>query len=362
MPKYTAPDNQPHQNAERKGAFDHSQNIGAAATNASGHQFVFGKASASAIGARIEIATFSASGKESGLALSIGVSRTWRIAAVGLVIALGAIAACGRGPVFPPTTSGPPPGSLTFKFYVDPANGAISPSDGAYIIALNINQGANNVYGAPEQPGYPTFAEAQGLTYGHWDQEMFYGTCPVGQTANGFCTTTIGSGLLYYAYKAFTGGGSNSVKWLPIQQVPPNEYQFFPNNSFGNGAGGNSMQITIPITALNLRPSPTPIPGSSASPTPAPTPDNVFVQFFTVDTNGLPQDQMSCGLNSQDTIANISLTQRQVYTFLACANKPGGGPSDANLYIYGGEIDVIPLPGTAPAPSPSPTPSPSPSA
>ena len=250
---------------------------------------------------------------------------------------------------------------MTFKFYVDLANGQISPGDGAYIIALNINQGLNNVYGSPEQPGYPTFAEAQGLTYGHWDQEIYYGTCPVNIT-NGFCNSSIPSNQFLYAFKAFTGGGSNTVKWLNIQQLPANSYQFFPNNSYSTG-NGNAMQITIPITALNLRPSPTPIPGSSASPTPAPTPDNLYVQFLTVDTNGFPQDQMTCGLNSQDTIPNISLSVRKTYTFLACGNKPGGGPSDANLFIYGGEIDVIPLPGGGnPSPSPSPVPSPSPSA
>ncbi|HLJ84698.1 MAG TPA: hypothetical protein VKT51_11035 [Candidatus Eremiobacteraceae bacterium] len=292
------------------------------------------------------------------MTLLTSITRKWRFAAAALAIAVAAVAACGRGPVFPPTVSGPPVGSITFKFYVDLTNGSIAPSDGAYIIGLNINQGPNNVYGSPEQPGYPTFAEAQGLTYAHWDQELYYGTCPFGQNANGFCNPTLPANQFLYAFKAFTGGGSNTVKWLTITQNPPNSYLFFPNNSFSNGSG-NAMQITIPITALNLRPSPTPIPGSSASPTPAPTPDNLYVQFFTVDTNGVPQDQMSCGLNSQDTIPNISLSVRKSYTFLACANKPGGGPSDQNLYIYGGEIDVFPLPGASSSPSPAPSPSPS---
>jgi hypothetical protein len=289
------------------------------------------------------------------LTLLTSITRNWRYPAAVLAVAVASVAACGRGPVFPPTFSGPQPGTITFKFYVDPSNGNIAFGDGAYIIALNINQGQNNVYGSPEQPGYPTFAEAQGLTYAHWDQELYYGTCQ--QPPNNFCQS-LQQGQFFYAYKAFTGTGNSSVQWVR-NTLPLNSFQFFPAQ---NALGGtnNSMQITIPISALNVRSSPTPIPGSSASPTPAPTPDNVFVQFFTVDTSSVPQDQMSCGLNSQDTIPNISLTVRQKYTFLACGNKPNGGPSDANLYIWGGEIDVFPLP--APSPSQSPVPSPSPSA
>ena len=67
------------------------------------------------------------------------------------------------------------------------------------------------------------------------------------------------------------------------------------------------------------------------------------MQIFTADQNANVLDQMTCGLNSQDTIPNVSLTTKSVTAFTACANKPGGGPSDPNAYILGGEIDVIPI-------------------
>jgi len=76
---------------------------------------------------------------------------------------------------------------------------------------------------------------------------------------------------------------------------------------------------------------------------PQATPDNLFVQLFTADVNGNALDQMTCGLNSQDTIPNISLTTRNVYTFSVCATKPGGGPTDQDAYLLGGEIDVVPI-------------------
>jgi hypothetical protein len=275
------------------------------------------------------------------LTLSIGATRVWRALAATIAIGTVLVAACGRGPVFPPSGTIAAPGTITFKFYVS-TNGSINPGNDAYIIALNINQGANNVYGSPEQPGYPTLAEAQGLTYGHWDQLLFYGVCPQSQTVNFFCITGLPSNNFYYADKSFIGIGQTQVRWQRIF-LSANQFTFFTNASF-NGGTNNAMLITIPIAELNVRPTPSPNPSPTSSAIPQPTPDNIFVQLFTADQNGNALDQMTCGLNSQDTIPNISLTTKTVYTFSACASKPGGGPSDPNAYILGGEIDVVPIP------------------
>lgn len=275
--------------------------------------------------------------------LAIGATRVWRALAAAVALGTVVVAACGRGPVLPPTGLNSTAGTITFKFYVS-QNGSITPSNDAYIIALNINQGANNVYGAPEQPGYPTLAEAQGLTYGHWDQLLFYGVCPPSQTSNFFCITGLPTNNFYYADKTFVGIGQTLVRWQRIF-LSANQFTFFTNASFSGGTN-NAMLITIPIAELDVRPTPSPGPTSSAIP--QPTPDNLFVQLFTADVNGNALDQMTCGLNSQDTIPNISLTTKNVYTFSACASKPGGGPSDANAYILGGEIDVVPIPTPTP--------------
>jgi hypothetical protein len=280
-------------------------------------------------------------GKDSEVTLAIGANHVWRLLAAAVAIGTVMIAACGRGPVFPPTGTSEAPGTITFKFYVS-QNGSINPSNDAYIIALNINQGTNNVYGSPEQPGYPTLAEAQGLTYGHWDQLLFYGICPPSQTQNFFCIQGLPSNNFYYADKSFVGVGQTLVRWQRIF-LAANQFTFFTNASFAGGTN-NAMTITIPISELDVRPTPSPNPSPTASAIPLPTPDNIYVQLFTADSNGNALDQMTCGLNSQDTIPNISLSTKNVYTFSACGNKPGGGPSDPNAYILGGEIDVIPIP------------------
>gem|GEM_PF-1415975 len=332
------PDSQPHQKADFQDALLHSQNNGARLTNESGHQLVFGKASARATGARNATPNFAQYDKDPDVTLPIGANRVWRALAATVALGAVAIAACGRGPVFPPSGTTAAAGTITFKFYVS-QNGSITPSNNSYIIALNINQGSNNVYGAPEQPGYPTLAEAQGLTYGHWDQELFYGLCPPAQTQNFFCITGLPTNNFYYADKSFIGIGQTQVRWQRIF-LSANQFTFFTNAGFSGGTD-NAMLITIPISELDVRP--TPSPGPSSSPNPQPTPDNLFVQLFTADDNGNALDQMTCGLNSQDTIPNISLSTKNVYTFQACASKPGGGPSDANAYILGGEIDVNPI-------------------
>ena len=333
------PDSQPHQIEDFQDALLHSQNNGARLTNDSGHQSVFGKASASATGATNAIASFAQCGKDSDVTLAIGANRVWRALAATAAVGTVLIAACGRGPVVPPTGTAAN-GTITFKFYVS-QNGSINPSNDAYIIALNINQGLNNVYGSPEQPGYPTLAEAQGLTYGHWDQELYYGICPPSQTQNFFCITNLPSNNFYYADKSFVGIGQTLVRWQRIF-LSANQFTFFNNGSFSGGTN-NAMTITIPIAELNVRPTPSPNPSPTASAVPQATPDNIYVQIFTADQNANVLDQMTCGLNSQDTIPNISLTTRSVTAFTACANKPGGGPSDPNAYILGGEIDVVPI-------------------
>jgi hypothetical protein len=271
----------------------------------------------------------------------ISASRGLRYLAAMAAIVVVCIAACGRGPVLPATAPIITAGTVTFKFYIS-TNGSISPSNDAYIIALNINQGLNNVYGSPEQPGYPTLAEAQGLTYGHWDQLIFYGFCPSQQTLNFFCVQNQPSNAFYYAYKSFIGFGQTTVRWQKIF-LSANQFTFFPNANFGSGSG-NAMLVTIPITELDVRPTPSPNPSPTSSAIPLPTPDNLYVQLFTADSSGNAQDQMTCGLNSQDTIPIIDLTKRNVYTFTTCANKPGGGPTDPNAYLLGGEIDVVPIP------------------
>lgn len=331
------PESQPHQKADFQDALLHSQNNGARLTNDSGHQSVFGKASASATGARNAMPNLAQYGKDSDVTLAISANRVWRVLAATAALGIVLVAACGRGPVLPPTGLLSNQGTITFKFYVS-QNGSITPSNNAYIVALNINQGSNNVYGFPEQPGYPTLAEAQGLTYAHWDQLLFYGVCPASQTQNFFCIAGLPTNNFYYADKSFVGVGQTLVRWQRIF-LSANQFTFFTNASFSGGTN-NAMLITIPISELDVRPSPSP--GPSANP--QPTPDNLFVQLFTADVNGNALDQMTCGLNSQDTIPNINLATKNVYTFTACASKPGGGPTDPNAYILGGEIDVVPIP------------------
>ncbi|MDQ2817734.1 MAG: hypothetical protein M3T49_05920 [Candidatus Eremiobacteraeota bacterium] len=235
---------------------------------------------------------------------------------------------CGRGPVetLKPSVQ---TGTITFALYVA---GQITPSQGAYIIAINANIDSATNVNPGEAPGEPTIAEAQAGTFVHWDQELFYGVCP--PTSTGFCTANPPTGFTY-AYKALnSAGGSHTIAFVPII-LTANDYTFIPNASSPTGTN-NALQIRLPISSLQI-PN-----GFSATPpaTAPPAATQIFVNFVTVDTAGTPQDQLAC-LSGQ-TIGPIALTGSPAAINLTRSTSCQGGASNPNLFITGGQIIVNP--------------------
>ncbi|MBC5823858.1 MAG: hypothetical protein GIW99_00965 [Candidatus Eremiobacteraeota bacterium] len=240
-------------------------------------------------------------------------------------------AACGRGPV-EQIKSTSAAGTITFEMFVQ---GQIVPSQGAYIIAVNANVDSSTNVNPNEAPGEPTIAEAQAGTFVHWDQEMFYGVCPR-TTSTGFCAQNPPAGFTY-AFKALnSAGGSHTITFVPII-LTANQFTFIPNASNGTGTN-NALQIRLPIASLSFSS------GSTATPpaTAPPAATQIFVNFITVDTNGIPQDQLAC-LTGQ-TIGPIALTgQPNTVTFTRPASCAGGAVNP-NLFITGAEVIVNPSP------------------
>lgn len=232
---------------------------------------------------------------------------------------------CGRGPVEPPPVVIITP-TIQFQLYV---NGQITPTQGNYIIAINANVSpTQNVNAAfSENPGMPTAQEAQGTppTYTHWDQEFVFGSSSVAAT-NGFL----------YQYKVLTGGtGTTSVSFFPII-LNTNNFQLITNASVGTGIG-NVLSITLPLAGLSIR-------GNTASSVPptisVPAVTQIFVNYITTDTFGVPQDQLGAnGLGTVGYVLSVDLTKNATIQLPNFSSATG--PSNPNLFLIGGQITVI---------------------
>jgi len=233
-------------------------------------------------------------------------------------------AACGRGPVEPPPVVPFSP-TIQFQIYV---NGQIAPSQGNYIIAINANLNSTTNVNASsgESPGMPIANEAQGVppTYTHWDQEFVYGSATQAST-NGF----------WYNYKVLTGGvGTTTATFFPII-LTTNEFTLITSGNFGTGTG-NVLSITLPLNDISIR-------GNTASANPptvsTPAVVQMYVNYLTSDTTGVPQDQLGPnGLATVGYAVSINLTQNstcQLPNFSSVS-----GPSNPNLFIIGGQITV----------------------
>jgi hypothetical protein len=217
--------------------------------------------------------------------------------------------------------------------------GQIVPTQGTYIIALNVNlqqpDGTIVDVNPNEAPGQPTIQEAQLGTYTHWDQAVFYGVGYTQQPA-GFA----------YAYKALnTVGGSHAISFVPII-LNAGDYIFIPNASNGTG-NGNVLQLRLPITDLSIRANPS---GTNPPTIATPPAYQIYVNYMTLDATQTPQDQLGCcGLNSTGYQLVIPLTGTpQTYISQLTPPPTKQGPLNPNLFITGGEIIVNPTPTAAP--------------
>jgi hypothetical protein len=237
--------------------------------------------------------------------------------------------------------------------------GQITPSEGEYIIALNLNTPSGDV-NAGEPEGEPVMCEAFAACqnpppYTHWDQAFVYGTGPASFTR---CPPA-GLNGFQYCWKAIaTSGGQNTISFLNIP-LAPNDFIFNAQANFGTG-NANALQITLPLNCLaisGVQSTATCGPGGTVS-TATTDITQLYVNLITVDNTGIPQDQVAC--LGQPFEFPVVTTSSPIQL-----NKPTSGcpaPSDgnANLTIAGGFISMHVL-AVSPSPSPSPAASPSPS-
>lgn len=219
--------------------------------------------------------------------------------------------------------------SIQFQVWVA---GQITPTQGDYIVAINANinpsTNVNSVQG--ETPGEPTAQEAQGTpaTYTHWDQELVYGSTTTAQP-NGFV----------YNYKVLTGAvGTTTATFFPIV-LTSNQFQLITNGSVGTGSM-NMLSITVPLSEISVRGNPT-----SANPPTITTPavTQLYVNYITTDTFGNPQDQLGAlglGTVGFTEIVNTNVTSQTTYSLPNFSSATG--PANANLFLIGGQITVIP--------------------
>lgn len=207
--------------------------------------------------------------------------------------------------------------------------GSIQQSQGEYIIAINANQNSTtNVNPPPENPGEPTAQEAQSGTYAHWDQEFIYG----------FDTTAQPFGFAY-RYKVLTNsGGTTTPSFVPII-IGANDFTFNPSGSV-NGGTGNVLSITLPIADLSIRGNPN---GSNPPTVSTPPATLLYVNYITTDTSHVPQDQLGCcGVASSGYQLIVDLTTMATYQSQLTTPPGKTGPSNANLFITGGQVIVSP--------------------
>ncbi len=103
----------------------------------------------------------------------------------------------------------------------------------------------------------------------------------------------------------------------------------------GTGSG-NVLSITLPLKDLSIRANP-----ASANPPFIMTPPitQIFVNYITTDTLGVPQDQL--GPNGLGTVGyrlSVDLTKNATIQLPNFSSVTG--PSNPNLFIIGGQIIV----------------------
>ena len=350
--KKIVPLSQPKPNALFQDAFDHNQNIGASAISPNHPTSSFGKAADSATGATMLITqrghalgeegsprTTSRDDEDMRVPIrSIGVALSGAMATVVVILT-----ACGRGPVEPILQPTSP--TIKLELFVQ---GTIQPSEGDYLFVLNTDTGAapnfQDINASSNEPvGEPTSFEAYGTVpppFTHWDQAFVYGSNPDGLPN---CPPGLINGFSY-CYKAVSqNGGQITIKLLPIV-LTPNSFTFNPSANGGSGTG-NAIVLSLPLACVSIFAGA----GSSSCTVPSLV-TQVYINLITLDSTGVPQDQLAC-LSGQPQFA-IDVTHTNTQQLV----KPNGctAPTNQDLDITGGFVSVF-VPGSSPAPSPSPT-------
>jgi hypothetical protein len=341
--KNIVPESQPHLNALFQDELAQNQNSGTSANNERKPNSSFGNASVSTSGDTTLIAQRqgAASGAGGSPATMLRDVKDMRVSVRSDVVAASAAAAvllcltaCGRGPVEPPGSFANGP-SITIQLFV---SGQIAPTEGDYLIVLNTNTGTApnfvnvNFAQTQEQPGEATIVEGYGVNpapFTHWDQAFVYGSNPNGLPN---CSPAPVNGF-FYCYKAVSQtGGQTTIKFVPIIMTP-NTFTFNPAGNGGSGTG-NAIILRLPLSCLSLF-------GGTAGlscdqVTPAVT--QIYLNFITLDNNGIPQDQLACNAG-QTFIIDVTVSNLQQLT------KPtncGTVPPNQDLLITGGLVQVNP--------------------
>jgi hypothetical protein len=254
------------------------------------------------------------------------------VAAAALAAALS-LTACGRGPVEPIITPQGP--TITIQLFVQ---GQITPSQGDYIIVLNTNTGFApnlvnvNQSASGEQPGEPTIVEAYGSNpapFTHWDQAFVYGSNPNGLPS---CSPAPVNSFFYCYKQISSNGGQITIKFIPII-LTPNTYTFNPNANGGSGVG-NAIVLKLPISCLSIFAN-----SQTQSCDTVPTDvTQIYVNFVTLDTGGIAQDQLACIAGQIFTVDLTVTNTQQLVKPVNCTQPPP--PPNQNLLITGGTIQV----------------------
>ena len=341
--KNIVPESHPHQNALLQDEFDQSQNSGTRANSERNPKSSFGNASVSSSGdatliAQRHIAPSGAGGSPATMLrdvkdMRVSVRSNGVTAGAALAAVVLCLTGCGRGPVEPIGFAGG--ATITIQLFVQ---GQITPSEGDYLIVLNENTGSApnflNLNGAQtgEQPGEATILEGYGLNpppFTHWDQAFVYGSNPNGLPN---CAPAPITGFSY-CYKAVTqNGGTITIKFVPIFMTP-NTFTFNPSGNGGSGTG-NAIILRLPLACLSI------FAGSNTTScdTVVPAVSQVYLNFITLDTAGVPQDQLAC-IAGQTFIIDTTVTNTQQLTKPTNCTQPPPPPNQ-NLLITGGIVQV----------------------
>lgn len=254
------------------------------------------------------------------------------LAATAAAVVLS-LTACGRGPVEPIGFGNS--ATITLQLFV---SGQITPSEGDYLIVLNTNTGTApnfvnvNFAQTLEQPGEATILEGYGLSpppFTHWDQTFSYGQNPNGVPS---CTPGPITGFTY-CYKVVTqNGGVTTIRFVPIFMTP-NTFTFNPSGNGGSGTG-NAIILRLPLSCLSI------FAGADSTSCDTVTADitQIYVNFITLDTNGVPQDQLAC-IAGQTFTVDVTVSNTQQLTKPANCTQPPPPPNQ-NLLITGGIVQV----------------------
>lgn len=252
---------------------------------------------------------------------------------LGTVVAAVAVSftACGRGPV--ERIGLPTVPTITLELFVQ---GQIVPSQGDYIFVLNENTGVapnfvNLNVKANEAPGEPTILEGYGLQpppFTHWDQAFVYGSGPNGLPN---CNPAPPGGF-FYCYKAVSqNGGQITIRFIPLVMTP-GTFTFNPSGNGGSGTG-NAIILRLPLSCLSI------FAGSNSQSCDTVTPNvtQIYINLITLDSSGVPQDQLAC-ISGQQFPIDVTVSNTQVFTkSTSCSGPPDG---NQNLNITGGLVQV----------------------